>query len=136
MVYFNQMDIIDILIMYRKDRKLFGYSWDINKVDITDFKYFVINNENIRTRKQFHISTIIKRNNAEYEDFSVLSINDDKLDSNLKEFVLNDVNNMIYQTKSMVNIIGRRMQEDPNLQKTWKQIDMSKLKTNKKYIDF
>ena len=109
-IFRRDMKIIDILIFYKKDGKYFGHFFDHNKWYIDRFKWFIITDEN--------------------------SIKDKQLDKNLKKVVVSEANDMIYMAKSMCNTIGRRIQEDPNREKSWNLIDTSYLKTNKKYIDF
>ncbi len=130
------MKIIDILIFYRKNGKYFGHFFDDNKWDIDRFKWFIITDENCREYKKACMNSIIKRNGLKINDFSIFSIKDEKLDKNLKKIVLSEANDMIYMAKSMCNIIGRRIQEDPNREKSWNLIDTSYLKTNKKYVNF
>ena len=130
------MNIIDILIFYRKDFKYFGHFFDHDKWDITLLKWFVITDQYNREYKNSSINLIIKRNGLQKKDFFIFSIKDKKLDKELKKIVLSEVNDMVYMAKSMCNTIGRRIQEDPFLEKQWNQIDTSYLKTKKKYIDF
>ncbi len=128
--------ITDILVLQRKNNKYFGIEWDYNKLYISTLKYFTINGEKNRNYKLSVIDQIIKRHkNLTKSEFSILSIKSPKLSKEIKEFVINDCNNLIYNANIMVNILKRRVQEDPKLKKHWDRLETTNFKTNKNYIN-